>query len=127
MSVIELMTEVSARGAAIYLRDGERLFVKPVAAIDDDLAAALKRHRPEILAELRRDGAVADAWERLRDLYLRAGQPDGWITEAVQRAEGAVDELWKLARLNDCDDERFHYAVRQWEAVVRAAIIEAAK
>ena len=132
MTADAILTECARRG--IHLRaEGDRIKYRPRDVVDGDaeLLAAMRRHKPALLAELRRDAAVADAWERLRIAFERAGRPDGWLTPDVRMAEHVVSELWLSARGSTVgaatDDHRFHAELRRWERIATGAIAEAAE
>ncbi len=125
MTPVEVMAECGRRG--IELRaTADRLEWRPADAVAGELLEALSAHRREVAAELRRDAAVADAWERLRELYARAGQPDDWLTAAVRTAEHHVEVLWLSARARPEDDVVFYRALATWERTTAAAIETAA-
>lgn len=84
---------------------------------------------PERQAEQRercRDDAAANAWTGLQDVYLRAGQPFGWLTSDVLFLEDVVSKLWVSSRTDPTDDQRFHVALHRWELVATEAIATAA-
>jgi hypothetical protein len=125
MNALEVMAECGRRG--IELRaTAHRLEWRPADAVAGELLEALTAHRREVAAELRRDAAVADAWERLRELYARAGQPAGWLTADVRTAEHHVEVLWRSARERPDDDPRFYGALARWERIAAATIESAA-
>lgn len=126
MTIEAIFLECARRG--IHLRaDGDLIKYSPPDVVDGDaeLLDAMRRNKPALLAELRRDAAVADAWEFLRAYHARAGQPAGWFTADVHSAEVVVSELWVSSRNNPDDDARFKVALGRWVAVTRAAIEEA--
>ena len=75
--------------------------------------------------EHRRDAAAANAWERLQDVHLRAGQPDGWITSDLLFLEDVVSKLWVSSRADPEDDQRFHVALHRWETATAESIATA--
>lgn len=124
MNAGEVIAECARRG--IELRaTAHRLEWRPADAVAGELLEALAAHRREVAAELRRDAAVADAWERLREIYARAGSPPGWLTGDVRCAEHHVEQLWLSARERP-DDDRFYAALAAWERITAAAIETAA-
>ena len=47
----EILTELSRRGIAVRV-DGESIRLRPKSALDDELLARVREHKPEILAAL---------------------------------------------------------------------------
>ena len=77
--------------------------------------------------ERRRNAAVADSWERLRDVYACAGRPEGWLTAAVRAAEVRVETAWLAARQDPLAETIFRSALDTWLVVAQASIAAAAE
>lgn len=81
MTTEALLTECARRG--VHLRaDGDRIKYRPRDVVDGDaeLLDAMRRHKPTLLTELRRDAAVGNAWERLR-VAFDVGWPPRWLDQ----------------------------------------------
>lgn len=125
MTPVEIIAECARRGIELRATT-DRIEWRPADAGADDLFDALAAQRREVAAELHRDAAITDAWERLRVLYVEHGAPDDWITGDVRTAEHAVNELWVAARAKPAGDRGFDEALRRWEQLAVEAIIQAA-
>ena len=124
MTVSTIIEQVSRLGVELLAVDN-RLLARPSGVLPDDLRAALRQHRCEVVAavaEQRRDVAADEAWERLRVSYDRAGPPVNWLTPDVRFVEHVVEQLWRSARTNAADDPRFYAALQRWEALATEAI-----
>ena len=125
MTVSTIIEQVSRLGVELLAVDS-RLLARPSGVLPDDLRAALRQHRSEVVAvvaEQRRDVAAGEAWERLRVAYERAGSCDiNWLTPNVRFAENVVEQLWLSARTNPADDQRFYAALQRWGALAAEAI-----
>ena len=53
MEVQDILTTLQQRGATVRVLDGGRLEVIPRRVLDDELRAAIRAHKVEVLAELR--------------------------------------------------------------------------
>ncbi len=129
MTAISILDQVSSLGVELRAVDN-RLQVRPSGVLPDDLRAALRQHRSEVVAvvaEQRRDVAAGEAWECLRVAYERAGPSVNWLTPNVRFAENVVEQLWRSARTNPADDQRFYAALRRWEALATEAIASAGR
>ena len=75
-----------------------------------------------VTLEAEREHSADAAWERLRELYDRAGRPRDWLTPSVRSAVEDVEALWLAARLERARNAPFLRALDLWESVASVAI-----
>ena len=125
MTVNTIIEQVSRLGVELRAVDN-RLQVRPSDVLPDDLRAALRRRRVEVVAvieaEDRRAAAVDSSWERLRHVHARCGRPGDWLTDSVRSLDAAVEKAWIQARENASTDASFFDLLGQWEWAVAGAM-----
>lgn len=130
MTVAELLDRARRHGVEMEPA-GDRLKLRAPERPPDDLLDDLRRHKPALLealeAERAREAVVDEAWRRLQALYLRAGQPSGWLTDDVRDAEEEAEALWRSARCASRFDADFRHALARWEHLAADAIRHAAE
>lgn len=132
MTVRAVLEEAYRRG--IELRadpDRNLVLFRPREAVDDQLRAAIREHKPALLealqAERARGAAVDAAWDRLIRLHERCSRPRDWFTPEVGDAEEHVRVLWLAARKRPPFGPDFYEALETWERLAADAIRQAAE
>lgn len=130
MTAVHLIERARRAGLELIPRGANRLRVRGPDPLPDDLLEDLRVHKLEVLealeAERAREAAVDDAWRRLQALYLRAGEPRGWLTSPVRHADEELGRLWLAARISTRVDADFRAALARWERLAARAIRSAA-